>query len=102
MPENSNCSSLVDDEAVEVQACRRRSRTSPGGAVDGQCRVLRTCASRTKKVGGALAAPPEEQKRLGWGKAASSFTSSYRVLRLSVGRNTRAVPIARLFKIAQF
>ncbi len=32
----------------------------------------------------------------------SSFTSSYRVLRLSVGRNCRAVPIARLFKIAQF
>ncbi len=65
-------------------------------------RSLRTYAARTKKGGGALAAPPEEQKRPGWGKAASSFTSSYRVLRLSVGRNTRAVPIARLFKIAQF
>jgi len=32
----------------------------------------------------------------------SSFTSSYRVLRLSDGSNSRAVPIARLFKIAQF
>src|SRR6266446_472017 len=38
MPENSNCSSLVDDEAVEVHACLRSSGTSPDGAVDG-CRV---------------------------------------------------------------
>jgi len=37
MPENSNCSSLVDDEAVEVQVWRRVREGSPDGAVDGQC-----------------------------------------------------------------
>jgi len=36
MPENSNCSSLVDDEAVEVQV-RRVREGSPDGAVDGRC-----------------------------------------------------------------
>ena len=30
---------------------------------------------RDKKRGGALGAPPEEQKRPGWGEASSSFTS---------------------------
>jgi hypothetical protein len=49
MPENSNCSSLVDDEAVEVQACRRRSRTSPGDAVDGQCRFFGLVPLERKK-----------------------------------------------------
>src|SRR6267378_2940422 len=71
MPENSNCSSLVDDEAVEVQACLRYSRTSPFW----RCRWTMPgssdlCRSNEKKGGGALAAPPEEQKRPGWGKAA--------------------------------
>jgi len=102
MPENSNCSSLVDDEAVEVQACRRRSRTSPGDAVDGQCRFFGLVPlERKKKWRTCCATRGAKTTRVGKSRY-SSFTSSYRVLRLSIGRNSRAVPIARLFKIAQF
>jgi hypothetical protein len=66
-------------------------------------RSLRTYASRIKnanseKRGGALAAPPKEQTRPGWGEAASSFPSLYRFFYRS---NLRAVPIACLFKIEQ-
>ena len=106
MPENSNCSSLADDEAVEVQVRRRVREGSPDGAVDGQCWIETLspdlCVANEnaiyEKRGGALAAPPEEQKRPGWGEAASSFTSLYRFFYRC---NLRAVPIACLFKIAQ-
>ena len=45
---------------------------SPDGAVDGQCWIETLSpdlclANSAKKRGGALGAPPEEQKRPGWG-----------------------------------
>ena len=97
MPENSNCSSLVGDEArgrptvpVTVENVGqialstdnagfriRASRAAPNGC--GLRRSFRTCASRTKtkKRGGALATPPEEHKRprVG-GSRYSSFIST--------------------------
>jgi hypothetical protein len=95
MPENSNCSSLMDDEAVEFKHAGDVREGSPDGAVDEQCRVETLSSDlclANEKRGGALAAPPEEQKRPGWGEAASSFTSLYRFFyrgNLRAGQSTR-------------
>jgi hypothetical protein len=101
MPENSNCSSLVDVKRWKFKHAGG-SRTFAWDAVDGQCRVETLSSDlchADKKRGGALAAPPEERKTTRVGKSRySSFTSSHRFFYRS---NSRAVPIACLFKIAQ-
>jgi hypothetical protein len=65
-------------------------------------RSFRTYASRIKNAnqerGGALAAPPEEQKRPGWGEAASSFTSVYRSQQFTRGAHCMSVQNCTILK----